>query len=312
MATIRINSYFNSAISGFRSLFDSGAYRPASVHTPAAAASRFNDPESGQKMVMPVVKNTFIDFPCESPPLIDKYWKSSPDRLLCKSFHSKHPKMEASHWQKTCNPCAYHLYKEDGCRMGDACRFCHLCKQGEVKRKKREKARQRKQELRVQAGMAESTVSPLPVGLVNRVAANASGGIMPLMDELGTPPSVTNSASQPEFANDDYNWREFEAIFKQAASSCDDGSVSSTQTTQASLTRPSLSPRLVAATSPASMGSNPYQAWQNGPIADARQAARGLSSTMSRRKLSPSRIRTGAPSMGSYTLQSPMAYNQTR
>lgn len=36
-----------------------------------------------------------------------------------------------------CRPCSYFYLKADGCRMGDACEFCHLCTAEEVKVKRR-------------------------------------------------------------------------------------------------------------------------------------------------------------------------------
>jgi hypothetical protein len=41
-----------------------------------------------------------------------------------------------------CTPCNYFHYKIDGCRMGDACPFCHLCAKGEVKKRKRDKLKE--------------------------------------------------------------------------------------------------------------------------------------------------------------------------
>mmetsp|Transcript_72394 Transcript_72394/g.169624 ORF Transcript_72394/g.169624 Transcript_72394/m.169624 type:complete len:291 (-) Transcript_72394:117-989(-) len=33
----------------------------------------------------------------------------------------------AAHLNGTCKPCRFHQLKEGGCRLGDSCRFCHLC-----------------------------------------------------------------------------------------------------------------------------------------------------------------------------------------
>jgi hypothetical protein len=43
-----------------------------------------------------------------------------------------------------CVPCAYFWYKKDGCRLGENCKFCHLCNKGEVKKRKRELIQQLK------------------------------------------------------------------------------------------------------------------------------------------------------------------------
>mmetsp|Transcript_119842 Transcript_119842/g.310943 ORF Transcript_119842/g.310943 Transcript_119842/m.310943 type:complete len:370 (-) Transcript_119842:35-1144(-) len=42
----------------------------------------------------------------------------------------------AEHHKGTCKPCAF-IFK-DGCQAGIECRFCHLCEQGEKRRRKRE------------------------------------------------------------------------------------------------------------------------------------------------------------------------------
>lgn len=36
-----------------------------------------------------------------------------------------------------CIPCAYFWYKKDGCRLGEECKFCHLCQKGEIKKRKK-------------------------------------------------------------------------------------------------------------------------------------------------------------------------------
>mmetsp|Transcript_98839 Transcript_98839/g.176060 ORF Transcript_98839/g.176060 Transcript_98839/m.176060 type:complete len:181 (+) Transcript_98839:60-602(+) len=36
-----------------------------------------------------------------------------------------------------CKPCSYFAFKEDGCRKGADCEFCHLCTQDEVRDKKK-------------------------------------------------------------------------------------------------------------------------------------------------------------------------------
>lgn len=43
-----------------------------------------------------------------------------------------------------CTPCAYFAHKKDGCRLGDECQFCHTCKKGEIKRRKKELINQMK------------------------------------------------------------------------------------------------------------------------------------------------------------------------
>jgi len=43
------------------------------------------------------------------------------------------------HANGTCKPCLYFHYKEDGCRQGDECPFCHLCTRAEVDAKRKNK-----------------------------------------------------------------------------------------------------------------------------------------------------------------------------
>lgn len=85
------------------------------------------------------VKNTFIHYNTEEKD--SKEWLSSPAKMLLQSFHTKYPAHEEAHYQNRCRPCAYHLYKIDGCRQSADCPFCHLCKRGEIKKRKKDKAR---------------------------------------------------------------------------------------------------------------------------------------------------------------------------
>jgi len=110
----------------------------------------------------PVV-NTFIHYRCS--PDGEKDWLTSPAALLQKSFHTKWPNHEEAHFKGECKPCAYYVYKNDGCRWGNDCQYCHLCKRGEIKKRKKEKAKflrdlreQRRQSAR-ESGSAESPFS---------------------------------------------------------------------------------------------------------------------------------------------------------
>jgi len=47
-----------------------------------------------------------------------------------------------AHRQGICKPCGYYFFKEDGCRLGDSCEFCHLCTIDEVKNRKRNSKRE--------------------------------------------------------------------------------------------------------------------------------------------------------------------------
>lgn len=54
--------------------------------------------------------------------------------------------MVERHERKECNPCAFLHSKEDGCRLGDTCTFCHLCPPNALHRRKWEKHRRIKRE----------------------------------------------------------------------------------------------------------------------------------------------------------------------
>eukprot|EP00933_Yihiella_yeosuensis_P074187 TRINITY_DN8301_c0_g1_i1.p1 TRINITY_DN8301_c0_g1~~TRINITY_DN8301_c0_g1_i1.p1 ORF type:complete len:182 (+),score=27.63 TRINITY_DN8301_c0_g1_i1:106-651(+) len=56
-----------------------------------------------------------------------------------------------------CKPCGYFYFKEDGCRLGDLCQFCHFCSDDDVKDRKRSMKRQARSRKRVhQAKMAQA------------------------------------------------------------------------------------------------------------------------------------------------------------
>eukprot|EP00746_Dinoflagellata_sp_MGD_P165921 gnl/MRDRNA2_/MRDRNA2_95478_c0_seq1.p1 gnl/MRDRNA2_/MRDRNA2_95478_c0~~gnl/MRDRNA2_/MRDRNA2_95478_c0_seq1.p1 ORF type:complete len:285 (-),score=46.65 gnl/MRDRNA2_/MRDRNA2_95478_c0_seq1:294-1148(-) len=50
------------------------------------------------------------------------------------------PEHEAKHFSGECQPCAYY-FKPDSCKWGARCNFCHLCPDGEIKLRKKEKIR---------------------------------------------------------------------------------------------------------------------------------------------------------------------------
>lgn len=86
--------------------------------------------------------------------------RSAPALLLSTEISSKRAVKEETHKNRSCKPCAYFHQKEDGCRWGDECDFCHTCAPGEIKKRKREK---------VKAMKAASKVLP------NRLATSAIG-----------------------------------------------------------------------------------------------------------------------------------------
>mmetsp|Transcript_49017 Transcript_49017/g.116624 ORF Transcript_49017/g.116624 Transcript_49017/m.116624 type:complete len:272 (+) Transcript_49017:125-940(+) len=99
----------------------------------------------------PPVKNTFLHFDVlgslGNGQIDDRdfQWCSAPTVVMQKSFHTKESQrlkeMQQRHAAGDCKPCAYFLYKADGCRQGDSCQFCHLCQRGEIKKRKKEKKR---------------------------------------------------------------------------------------------------------------------------------------------------------------------------
>lgn len=48
-----------------------------------------------------------------------------------------------------CRPCAYHCHKEDGCRRGDECTFCHQCGPEMLRSRRKEKAKRIKSEMKL-------------------------------------------------------------------------------------------------------------------------------------------------------------------
>merc|ERR1712224_1172652 len=61
------------------------------------------------------------------------------------------PEHEEKHFTGECRPCAY-FYKNDSCRWGSQCEFCHLCPKGELKQRKKEKVRMLRAQHRDEAG----------------------------------------------------------------------------------------------------------------------------------------------------------------
>merc|ERR1712217_1014899 len=59
------------------------------------------------------------------------------------SFESKADQL-LLHLEKQCKPCAYFVFKPDGCKNEDACPFCHICDKTEAKQRKRMSAKNKK------------------------------------------------------------------------------------------------------------------------------------------------------------------------
>uniref|UniRef100_A0A7S1EW35 C3H1-type domain-containing protein n=1 Tax=Noctiluca scintillans TaxID=2966 RepID=A0A7S1EW35_NOCSC len=92
------------------------------------------------------VRNTFIHFDesvLAAPTTRECRRPSAPSVLFHPNLPTK-PRAGTleTHRRGLCRPCAYHLYKPDGCRKGDECTFCHFCAHGEVKKWKKVHKRQ--------------------------------------------------------------------------------------------------------------------------------------------------------------------------
>eukprot|EP00439_Symbiodinium_sp_Y106_P044460 s2393_g5.t1 len=100
------------------------------------------------EMLLCQIKNTFYNLPVMSSMTseddTENPWQSAPTVMCVTAWRTKWPNMEAAHNRGECKPCAYFLYKPDGCRNSDDCPYCHLCRKGEIKRRKRKKIKELK------------------------------------------------------------------------------------------------------------------------------------------------------------------------
>lgn len=115
----------------------------SSDHTaPLQHASTFMEGAQLPSQGMPV-KRTFIHYG-DHPESAFQY-ASSPAIMMNKEFHttsSETPSMdakEAAHKSGECKPCVYFIKKKDGCRLGTACSFCHLCCLDSIHKKRKDK-----------------------------------------------------------------------------------------------------------------------------------------------------------------------------
>eukprot|EP00397_Hematodinium_sp_SG-2012_P032945 GEMP01035132.1.p1 GENE.GEMP01035132.1~~GEMP01035132.1.p1 ORF type:complete len:335 (+),score=43.20 GEMP01035132.1:183-1187(+) len=78
--------------------------------------------------------------PLFASPRLRSSYESTPHQVVAEVFRPrKLPTYSAgseSHYHGTCSPCAFY-YSEKGCTNTSECPFCHLCPQGEFKRKKK-------------------------------------------------------------------------------------------------------------------------------------------------------------------------------
>lgn len=86
------------------------------------------------------VRNTFIHYSLEEEREHQMiHCSSAPGLMTEQEVHSKYPDMEPAHIRGNCRPCYYFVKKQDGCRWGGECKFCHLCPPGSLQRKKKER-----------------------------------------------------------------------------------------------------------------------------------------------------------------------------
>jgi len=114
-----------------RELMVSSLDLPILTETPVATLSSYDVRKSFQ----------FQWADAESPALESTQTPVVRDNVEAIDSDSKRwPEHEANHFAGTCQPCAYY-FKPDSCKWGAKCDFCHLCPDGEIKARKKEKIR---------------------------------------------------------------------------------------------------------------------------------------------------------------------------
>lgn len=115
-----------------------------------------HDPGMGPNKTAPPVKHTFIHFDTSSSiddddMVSDKCLErsaSAPGLLMenpvfclvpTRPAEKVSPDQERSHFEGKCTPCAYYYRKQDSCRLGGDCKFCHLCPPEAMKKFKKQK-----------------------------------------------------------------------------------------------------------------------------------------------------------------------------
>lgn len=78
----------------------------------------------------------------ESSKLSEDILKPAVQEKLASPARGKtpYPEHEEKHFSGKCQPCVY-FFKPDSCRWGVECDFCHLCPEGEIRKRKKEKMR---------------------------------------------------------------------------------------------------------------------------------------------------------------------------
>ena len=87
------------------------------------------------------------------------------------------------HQLGNCKPCSYYYFKDDGCRNGDSCEFCHFCSPAAVKenkrRLKRDARRERRQAHLEAAREAVQDISPDLRRAGSRARTASSANVLP-------------------------------------------------------------------------------------------------------------------------------------
>ncbi|CAJ1438795.1 unnamed protein product [Effrenium voratum] len=79
------------------------------------------------------VTNTFLSLPIEDASGAKlRRCASAPDLTGVQPTLETRDKLMA-HRHGSCKPCKYFAFMPDGCRNGNACRFCHVCDQKQAK-----------------------------------------------------------------------------------------------------------------------------------------------------------------------------------
>eukprot|EP00930_Biecheleria_cincta_P104032 TRINITY_DN9617_c0_g1_i1.p1 TRINITY_DN9617_c0_g1~~TRINITY_DN9617_c0_g1_i1.p1 ORF type:complete len:340 (+),score=70.39 TRINITY_DN9617_c0_g1_i1:103-1122(+) len=77
-------------------------------------------------------------------------------------------------WRKhdlgLCQPCSYFNFKEDGCRNGDQCNFCHICSTEEAKEQKKLRKKRSRMEKTRAAHATQKQAVAAPVGPLTAAA----------------------------------------------------------------------------------------------------------------------------------------------
>lgn len=74
-------------------------------------------------------------------------WSDSTELEMQRPLSSRPSyEMLMAHASGTCSPCAYFYQKEDSCRLGGECKFCHICPPDAIKKHKKMKLKARRRE----------------------------------------------------------------------------------------------------------------------------------------------------------------------